>query len=116
MRNAKIFIFFTLKIHSHRVFRTHKVAYPRNQYLFALSLWNQTERILAFAESKTGNRVRKASWDIESKSIISNFSKWKPPLNLSVLSLCSIKQSIQIYPIPFSRPGTVRIVVSPLTW
>lgn len=68
------FYFFTLKIHSHRVFRTlictwsnykHdgncKVAYPRNKCLFALSLWNQTERILTFAESKTGNRVRKAS-------------------------------------------------------
>ena len=32
------------------------------------------------------------------------------------LSLVRIKQLIQIYPVPFPRPNTVRIVVSPLTW
>ena len=50
------------------------------------------------------------------RSIISNISKYKPPINLSVVSLCHIKQSTQIYHIPFPRPSTVRIVVSPLTW
>lgn len=83
------------------------------------------------AETKTENRAGKASGihctaltvqgdhpflHMQSKSIISNISQWKPPISLSVGSRCRIKQSIQIYSIPFSRPGTVRIVVSLLTW
>ena len=118
----------------------YSLTYPRNRCRFSISLWNRlktersqpsTEEFWALPrarpetarEKPPASRVLPSLYRaithfckiIQSKSIISNISKWKPPISLSVVSLCRIKQTIQIYPIPFSRPGTVRIVVSPLT-